>query len=154
MRAAPPVSVECGAGAGWRAVQGCLHAGAAVALLVWARQQLGLGAGAAAFAVMAGLLAFVAGWLLAKTPTVRLCWTGEQWTLRLQGQQETPIPPPTVAIDLGHWMLLRAGASARHTTWLALGRRAAGAGWLPLRAAVYSAAPELTLPSLPERAPF
>jgi hypothetical protein len=50
---------------------------------------------------------------------------------------------------------LKAGASTWHTTWLVSGRRAAGAGWLPLRAAVYSsAAPELTLPSLPERAPF
>jgi hypothetical protein len=154
MRYPPPVSVDCVAGAVWRCVQATLHALAAVALVAWGGQLLGFGGVAWATALVAGAVAAAMGWALSGSPAARLRWTGSQWGLRLQGQEETSVDAPAVMIDLGVWLLVRVGATGVRPCWLTVSRHGAAVDWAPFRAAVYSSASGFSPRSTPERGPF
>ncbi|MBK7529564.1 hypothetical protein [Piscinibacter sp.] len=73
---------------------------------------------------------------------------GEVWRLAdgAPGSAEETPGSVAVALDGGHWMLLRFRAtpagSRRHVRWLALSRRDLGGQWHALRCAVYSPRPD------------
>ncbi len=77
-----------------------------------------------------------------------LRWDGEVWRLADGVPDRAEGAPGTlaVALDGGHWMLLRFRAtpagSGRRVRWLALSRRDLGGQWHALRCAVYSPRPE------------
>ena len=97
MRAAPAISVPLGVSGAWRGAQSLLWALAAASLCAWAAARAGHSAawGLAALAPVA-----LAGWLLLPGSELTLRWDGEQWQLDTQPVQ------PTVALDLGRFMLL------------------------------------------------
>jgi hypothetical protein len=76
-----------------------------------------------------------------------LRWDGEVWRLAdgASGSAEESPGSVAVALDGGHWMLLRFRAapagSGRRVRWLALSRRDVGGQWHALRCAVYSPRP-------------
>ncbi|MDE2082629.1 MAG: hypothetical protein KGI90_14860 [Burkholderiales bacterium] len=140
MHAAPPVSVQCDGGAGWRVLQTALPALAAFALGCLAAGWAGLapmptlGSGLAASLVLA-----VIAWRQAAPRPVRLAWDGQAWSA------DGDVGALAVMLDLGPWLLLRLdpkGGGRRR--WIALAAHEAGAALQVLRAALYSRAPDAT----------
>ncbi len=149
MRAAPPVSLRCQGGRGWRSVQAALPALAAAAVALWALGWAETPQAPAAACTM--LVGAVVGWLVwraAVPPAVLLSWDGQSWTA------DGSAGALEVMIDLGAWLLLRlrpeAGGSAR---WIAVGAREAGPSLHALRAAVYSRPSDAAPRVSPTRAP-
>ena len=146
MRAAPPVSVVCDGGRGWRLFQAGLPALAAAALTAWGLQHAELPALLPALAVSAAVAALA--WRRAGQPPVQVSWDGRRWTADgVAGRLG-------VMIDIGPALLLRlqpeAGGAVR---WLPVTAGEAGSAWPALRGAVYSRPPETTSRVLlPERA--
>jgi hypothetical protein len=134
VRQAPPVSLSCDGGGGWRVAQALLAAAAGGSLAAWAGLHGGLAlAAAGAVASAAAVLAGALGWYRARPQPAELRWDGQCWSLGGSAGQVD------VMIDLGAWMLLRFRPAA-----------AGAARWLPvpdagpmrhgLRAALFSRA--------------
>jgi hypothetical protein len=134
MRAAPPVSVRCTGGPGWRAVQAGLAALAAAVTVFWLMAHAEKApAVAGALAAVTGLCAAALAWRGSRAAARMLAWDGQRWTLDgLPGGLD-------VMIDLDTWMLLRlrpeTGPRGR---WATVSAREAGPAWHGLRAAVHA----------------
>lgn len=153
MRAPPPASIECVTGRGWRVVQAVLHGLAAGAMAMWFAQQFGF-AHASAASLLSAVAGCAWGWKRSAAAQVRLRWDGVNWALCRPAAPELLSPPPSVALDLGTWMLLRCKPIGAPVQWLSAARHSAGPGWLPFRAAVYSSVSVPTSSSPSELPPF
>jgi len=150
MRAAPPVSAHCNAGAFWPAVHGGLAALSSSVLAFWGCAMLEWsGAGAVALALAVGLGCGAVAALATPRREVALSWDGEVW--RADGR----VGELEVMLDLGRRMLLRLRTPGEGLPrWLAAASAATeGAqAWHALRVAVYSRAP--STPSQPAGQPL
>jgi hypothetical protein len=146
MRAAPPVVFPI-AGAGPWIRAGAVLAGCAVAVpfawLGWHLQAARLGSGFELVCLMllgllaTGLAAAVAWRRCRRCRGEQLRWDGGRWQLLDAKGHAWTLTAPTVQVDLGEWLLLRAchtldGASA----WLPVQRDDAPPAWHALRVAV------------------
>jgi hypothetical protein len=143
MRAAPPVSVRCSGGRGWRGLQTALPTLAAAACGVWALQALQL---PPAWAALLALAVALLSWHLAAPTPVELVWNGQRWTADGQsGQLE-------VMLDAGSALLLRLRPeTGRRHRWIAVTAAEAGPAMQGLRVAVYHRPPEQQSPREPAR---
>ncbi len=148
MMISPSLDMTVGRCGVWQAGVAVLVVLAAATTLTW-----GFAAPASAPVAQAAGLLLAALCIVAAVPAafrvgaVRLRWDGKNWSVAPAGSDDapTPIEPPTVALDLGAWMLLRlqrVGASRRlGRSWLPLQRRGHEVHWHALRCAVYSPRP-------------
>jgi hypothetical protein len=91
------------------------------------------GWGALILTLLAAGVAFTAFWRhAAKRPQQRLRWDGTGWQL-LTGDAAEALGTPTIRIDLGHALLLRARGPSHRPVWLALECRDAPTSWHRLR---------------------
>jgi hypothetical protein len=151
VRAAPAVQVLLAAEPGWRLSVGALAGAATAAVLAWAH-----GHGLASSDLVAGLSASPVGpalvgtflslavavlaWRHAGLAPYRLVWDGQAWSCAELDRSPWACAP-SIALDLGSWLLIRAqplpDASARRRVhWLAVSRRTAAEQWHPLRVAL------------------
>ena len=131
MHSAPPVSVRCSGGVGWRALRAGLPASAAGALAAWALGHAG-GPILAALAVTA--IAALVAWPLTRSVPVVLAWDGQHWAA--DGVPGTL----DVMVDGGAGLLLRLQPEGRRgsSRWVAVTVREAGPAMHALRAAAYA----------------
>lgn len=131
MHAAPPVSVRCSGGVGWRALRAGLPALAAGALAAWALGHAG-GPTLAALAVM--VVAVGVAWPLTRSVPVVLAWDGQRWTA-------DDVPGTLdVMVDGCAGLLLRLQPEGRRRSsrWVAVTGREAGPALHALRVAAYA----------------
>jgi hypothetical protein len=144
MRAAPPVSVRCTGGPGWRAVQTALPALAAGVVAFWLMTHAEAApAFAGALAAIAALCAAALAWRGSRAAAQMLAWDGQHWTLDGQpGRLD-------LMIDFDAWLLLRLRPEAGiRLRWAAVTAGEAGPAWHGLRAALHAWVPE----AAPDRA--
>jgi len=127
MHGPTPVFLDAaGDGGAWRWVAAGLHGLAAAALLAWWPTHW------TALAALVLILVALRTWR--RTPAAqRLAWDGRAW--QLDGR---PVRP-TVALDLGGWMLLQLRGADPDSSWLALSPARAAGVWPALRAALHAA---------------
>jgi hypothetical protein len=121
-----PVALDlAGDGGAWRWAVILLHGLTAASLLAWRFDVWTL---VAAFGVLvAGVGATGA------SAAGRLVWDGQVWAFDGRSVR------PTLAVDLGGWMLLQWRDEAGRRCWRPLSPARAGAAWPALRAALYGA---------------
>jgi hypothetical protein len=156
-RTPPPVGIDIRSEPAWLAVQ-CWVFGLTVSVVgAWAAALGDLPTPWRWTAAAAGLpVAWLAG-IAAKAlghhrDPVRVIFDGQAWSFSVPGPHPRPGRcAPVVAMDLGHWMLLRldpalpaaesvpSGWAHRimRRRWVALSRRSAAAHWHGLRVALY-----------------
>lgn len=145
MQLAPAVSVTGRRRGAWAVCQSLLTGLAAAVGLGWLLDRIG-----APGAWVVGLVAPVAtwaawlSWRAGRHGAGRLDWDGAAWR---HWPDPDPGPGdeaaegiPTIAVDLGGWMLLRFRPRLGRTRWLALARTDAAGAWPALRRAVLAAA--------------
>jgi hypothetical protein len=132
----------------WRAALWVLLAASAASLAAWwfalpgRPVDLSLLALAIAFVVLVALV-----WPLVNPAAVSLRWDARCWHLGPPGSvgREPFRGELSVAIDLGHWLLLRwhpaEGSTGRAPGWLPVQRRGLEPQWHALRCALYSPRP-------------
>lgn len=139
MHPAPAVTVLCGDGGAWRILRIGLVALTAATLTLWALAWTGwAGAPAALGAALLAVVAAGVGWWRGRQAPAHLCWDQQRWTLRVEPQADAVPGQVTVAIDLGHWLLLRFNPGTGAAVWLPLSARRLAASHGPLRAALYA----------------
>ena len=151
------LSIEIRTSAGWRSAVLALTLAAALGLIGWSTTVSHRGAPGLVWLGLPAWIAIAAAASLLWPRAGRLRWDGADWHLDLAAAGPARESPGTLAIALdgGHWMLLRfraaqAGTGSR-TRWLALSRRDLGSQWHALRCAVYSPRPDPA--GRPARAP-
>lgn len=146
LRHPPAFSITLNPDPAWRAL-GCLLSGLAGAgLTATLLQHLTPALGAPAFAAALLLATVTAAWLArtlgCRDYRYRLRWDGQAWWLASGAQPELPVRL-SAAMDLDHWLLLRAqrpgGLLARWPLYLPLSAAAAQAQWPELRATLFAA---------------
>jgi len=146
LRHPPAFSVTLNPDPAWRAL-GCVLSGLAVAgLVATLLQHLTPALAAPACAATLLLAAAAAAWLAralgCRDYRYRLRWDGQAWWLASGQQPELPVRL-SVAMDLDHWLLLRAQRPGWRLAWrplyLPLAEAAAQAHWPELRAALFAA---------------
>ncbi len=142
MRAAPAFQVSVRRFGMWRAAVGLLAGIALTAIIAWvASHERPIGAPVWAGAASGVLIVALAAAAVARQRPVELRWDGQNWQLGI-GAADPLMGALGVALDLGHWMLLRfQPASAWAPVWLPVQRRGLEASWHALRCAVYASQP-------------
>ena len=139
MRAAPAFQVSLQRFGVWRAAVGTLAAVVAATLTAWlltGEAPLGAAAGFGAAAALAALVALTAS--LLRLAPCDLRWDGDVWHLGRVGSEPSP-GALQVAVDLGHWMLLRfIPARPGRAVWLPVQRPGLESHWHALRCSVYA----------------
>ena len=151
VRAAPAVQVLLAAEPGWRLSVGALAGAATAAVLAWAHGHglassdlvAGLSAGAVGPALVGTVLSFavaVLAWRRAGLASHRLVWDGQAWSCGELDRSPWPCAP-SIALDLGSWLLIRArplpdASARRRVLWLAVSPRTAAEQWHLLRVAL------------------
>jgi len=146
LRHPPAFSITLNPDPAWRAL-GCLLSGLAGAgltatLLQHLTPSLAAPAFAAALLVAAAAAAWLARILGCRDYRYRLRWDGQAWWLASGAQPELPVRL-SAAMDLDHWLLLRAQRAGWRLAWrplyLPLSEAAAQARWPELRATLFAA---------------
>lgn len=144
MRAAPAVDAALGSGRIERMLIALLYGATGAALALWGAARAEWPddgptlapwlAAVAAASAMASAGAWLARRVLPPEPA-RLGWDGSAWQLR--GERSTALSRLVVALDLGHWVLLKlAAAEGSSTLWRVASARSCGADWHGLRVAL------------------
>lgn len=145
MRAAPPVVFPLARHGLWAGLAGGLAGLAAAAPVAWVAWQLHVARvtspGTETLLMLLGLLAaLMAARLGARRAGrhggVRLQWDGAGWSLLGHGQGAVGLKTPSVRIDLGRAMLLRATMPGGSARWLAVECRDGPVAWHGLRVAL------------------
>jgi hypothetical protein len=136
MHAAPSVRVRLGRAWGWPLFCGVTAGLAGANLTAWAMLRWEMRPVLAA-ALAVGLLAAAVAMCWAQRAQAEgdLSWDGAQW------QWHSAAGQVQVALDLGHWLLLRFDTNDGSRRWLAASRGATAGPWPALRAALYSRRP-------------
>lgn len=138
------LSIEYRTSAAWRFGTAALTAAAALGLGWWGVSVLQRGAPGRIWLGLPAVLALAAAASMGRMRAGHLHWDGELWQLTEAAPGDEVGYPGAldVALDGGHWMLLRFRATesrpGRGVQWLALSRRDLGSEWQALRCAVYS----------------
>jgi hypothetical protein len=115
---------------------------AGLSLCAWSLAWAGAAPGIAAAVTVLGALA--CGLLARRALALgvgELAWDGTRWTWMARGGSDGVEARPTVAFDLGPWLLLRLVPVAQGATaWVAVSQDGAGAAWGSWRAALYAQA--------------
>ena len=149
MRAAPAVRASLDGARPERVTIALLHMLSAAALSAWVGGNFELTPEPALVAACGLwlLAAWALGWRLARSAlpgdAVHLQWDGQAWQLGLRppaGLAALPTPVAlarlVVALDLGHWVLLRLHPAAGGQRWQVARAARAGADWHGLRVAL------------------
>lgn len=141
------LSIEIRTAAAWRFGTLALTLAAALGLGWWFETVFERGVPGRIWLGLPALLALVAAAAMRWIRGGQLRWDGEVWRLAdgAPGRVEESPGTVAVALDGGHWMLLRFRATpagpGRRVCWLALSRRDLVGQWHALRCAVYSPRP-------------
>ncbi len=141
------LSIEVRTAAGWRFGAAALTLAAALCLGWWFATAVELNAPGWIWLGLPAMLALGAAAATRWIHGRQLRWDGEVWRLSDGATGAAGESPGTVAVALdgGHWMLLRFRATpagpGRRVCWLALSRRDLLGQWHALRCAVYSPRP-------------
>ncbi len=132
MHTAPPVSLHCQAGPGWRLLCAVVPALATTVLIGWVLMLLEQSPLPAVLPapVVGGLL-----WHWARPAALQLSWDGQSWAADGQPVQLD------LMMDLSSTLLLRLRHPDLPTRWLPITAQRAGAAWHALRVAVHGPAP-------------
>ena len=135
-----PIGLEAQPSLIWRGAVAAVLLAAAATIVAWCATSADV-VPTWARAVVALLTLALGAWVVrliaASSPGLR--WTGTAWEM-LPPNGAAPIRGmPTVALDLGGWMLLRfVPDGSRRVLWLPAERRGDAAAWHALRAALHS----------------
>lgn len=163
MRAAPPVDFPLARRGLWAGLAGLLAGLVAAVPIAWLAWHLHVArvtsAGAENLLMVLAIVAALAAARLGASRAgrhggARLQWDGAGWALLGLGQNAIALRTPSVRMDLGRAMLLRAAVPGASARWLAVESRDGPVAWHGLRVAL--AQPLRTrAPALPaaERAP-
>jgi hypothetical protein len=142
------LSIEIRTAAGWRFAVAAMTLAATAGLGWWGMTASRTEAAEWVWLGVPAVLVIMAAASMFLSRGGRLGWDGVVWHLddSVSGPRGEQPGTLAVALDGGHWMLLRfrttkAGARPR-ASWLALSRRDLGGQWHALRCAVYSPRPD------------